>query len=58
MWDGYDHYQLQKTTRPMIQRNIDEYLESLNGKIAAEITGIIDNAAIEIRASKVKLVSK
>ncbi|HOD41272.1 MAG TPA: hypothetical protein PKL57_12005 [Candidatus Wallbacteria bacterium] len=58
VWDAYDHYQLQKTTRPMIQRSINEYLESLNGKVAAEITGIIDNAAIEIRASKVKLVSR
>jgi len=57
-WDAYDHYSLKKTTMPMIKKNIEDYLESLKGKVAAEVMVIIDNAAMEISSSKVKLVSE
>ncbi|HNY13271.1 MAG TPA: hypothetical protein PKK26_16905 [Candidatus Wallbacteria bacterium] len=57
-WDAYDHYTLKKTTMPLIKKNIEDYLETLKGKVAAEVMVIIDNAAMEISSSKVKLVSE
>jgi len=57
-WDAYDHYSLKKTTMPMIKKNIEDYFESLKAKVAAEVMIIIDNAAMEISSSKVKLVSQ